>query len=174
VIVRPSTRALAAAAIGLLLPWLAACERTKPTAEETTALTAAVDGYLHALAEAYSTLDVKVLEGWASPNEIAAVNKLLRDLLATGDRLDATLRSAEIENLEVFREVNATAKLVEVWDVVRYDATTGVVRGRTPNSIQSTLLQLRLVQGKWLVVGRNVLKRETPVAAPSPTPAGAG
>jgi len=50
-----------------------------------------------------------------------------------------------------------------VWDVVRYNATSGVEKGRTPDSIQYSLLQLRKVDGKWLVIGRSVLQRETPI-----------
>ena len=66
----------------------------------------------------------------------------------------------------MFREVNASVKLIEVWDIVRYDIRTGAVKGRTPDSIQYTLLQLRRVRGKWLVVGRSILNRETPTVLP--------
>ncbi len=53
-----------------------------------------------ALAEAYSTLDINVLEGHASPNEIAAVQKLLKELLqTTGDRIDAELIGFDIETM---------------------------------------------------------------------------
>jgi len=146
-----------------LLP-MAACEDTSPTPEERQEILATVKGYLDGLAAAYSELDPTRLEGWASPNEIAAVRKLIRGLVSTGDRVDSTMRTFEVEHLEVFRQINATVRLVEVWDVVRYDATTGVEKGRTPDSIQNSLLQLRKVDGKWIVVGRSVLNRETPVA----------
>lgn len=154
------------AIVGMLLP-VAACEDTRPTDEERAAVQEVVGRYLNALADAYTTYDTASLEGLASPNEIAAVRKLLRTLAQTGDRVESTLRVYEVEHLEIFREINATVRLIEVWDVVRYDATTGEVKGRTPDSIQYSLLQLRLVEGRWIVVGRSVLKRETPV--PSPT-----
>jgi hypothetical protein len=141
----------------------AGCENTTPTAEEHQAIRTAVSDYLDALAESYSTFDLQPLNGVASPNEIAAVRKLIKNLATTGDRVHSTLRVFEIEHMEVFREINATVRLVEVWEVVRYEATTGVEKGRMPNSVQHTLLQLRLVDGKWLVVGRSVLQRETPV-----------
>ena len=163
---RPFLRAAATVAIAAVLPFLIGCEKTSASPQQEAAIKKAVDGYLHALAEAYSTLNVNVLEGHASPNEILAVKSLLRDLASTGDRLDASLRTYDIERLAVFREVNASVKLIEVWDVVRYDITTGAVKGRTPDSIQYTLLQLRRVKGTWLVVGRSVLKRETPTVVP--------
>ncbi len=70
----------------------AACENTEPSATVRLEVETAVSGYLDALADAYSTLDVEVLEGHASPNEIAHVKKLLTELLQmTGDRIDAEL-----------------------------------------------------------------------------------
>lgn len=138
------------------------CENTTPSPEERAAVETAVSDYLNALASAYSTFDLAPLEGLASPNEIAAVRKLVRQLSATGDRLDSHLLLFEVDDMEIFREINATVRLVEVWDVLRYDATTGVEKGHTPNSIQYSLLQLRLVSGRWIVVGRSVLRRETP------------
>jgi hypothetical protein len=142
------------------------CENTTPSAEERAAVETAVGEYLNALASAYSTFDLSPLDGLASPNEIAAVRKLIRRLGTTGDRLDSHLLLFEVDDMEIFREINATVRLVEVWDVLRYDATTGVEKGHTPNSIQYSLLQLRLVDNKWIVVGRSVLRRETP-APPS-------
>jgi hypothetical protein len=124
----------------------------------------AVRGYLFALADAYSTLDVTALEGHASPNEIAAVKKLLTDLLQkTGDRIDAELIGFDIQSMSVFRSINATVRLVEVWDITRYGAADGVEKGHTENSIQNTLLQMRLVEGRWICVGRSIMSQETPV-----------
>jgi hypothetical protein len=142
-----------------------ACDTGSPDPAVRADIERTVDGYLHALAESYTNLDVSSLGEWASPNEIQAVRKLLTDLARTGDRIQSTLRGYHIENMEMFREINAAARVVEVWDVVRYDAFTGVEKGRTPDSIQHTLLQLRLIDGRWMVVGRSIMQRETPVAA---------
>ena len=143
---------------------VAACEDTNPTPEERQVVESAVRGYLSALAEAYSTLDITVLEGHASPNEIAAVKKLLTDLLQmTGDRIDAEMVGFEIQSMSMFRGSNATVRLVEVWDVTRYGATDGIEKGHTENSIQNTLLQLRLVDDRWICVGRSIMSQETPI-----------
>jgi hypothetical protein len=150
-----------ALAVALLLA--AACENTEPSPEEREAVDTAVRGYLHALAEAYSTLDTRVLDEWASPNEIAAVRKLLTQLAQTGDRIDSKLIGFEIESMAMFRGVNATVRLIEVWDVTRYGALDGREKGRNPSSLQNTLLQLRLVEGRWAVVGRTIMSQETPV-----------
>ncbi len=148
---------------------MAGCENTDPTPAERQAVETAVRGYLDALAQSYSTLDTSPLEGYASPNEILAVKKLLRDLLQkTGDRIDATLVGFEVESIVVFRSVNATVKLLEVWDITRYGAADGVEKGRYESTLQRTLLQLRLVEDRWLIVGRSNLSQETPVPEADP------
>ena len=150
-------------ALTVALLCAAACENSEPSAEEHDAVEDAVRGYLNALAEAYSTLDTRVLDEWASPNEIAAVRKLLTQLAQTGDRIDSKLIGFEIESMAMFRGVNATVRLIEVWDVTRYGALDGREKGRSPSSLQNTLLQLRRVDGRWVVVGRTIMSRETPV-----------
>jgi len=158
-------------ALGLLM--VAACENTDPSPQEAQAIEEAVGGYLNALAEAYSTLDTGALEGHASPNEIAAVHKLLKELLqSTGDRIDSQLMGFDIETMTVFRGINATVRLIEVWDITRYGAADGVEKGHFENTIQRTLLQLRLIEGRWIVVGRSNLEQETPVPQPEEAPAG--
>ena len=146
------------------------CENTEPSPSEETAIREAVSGYLDALAEAYSTLDASVLEGHASPNEIAYVKKLLTELLQkTGDRLDAEMVGFEIQSMSVFRDINATVRLLEVWDITRIGAADGIEKGRT-TSIQNTLLQMRLVDGTWICVGRSIMSQETPVPEEEPSP----
>jgi len=147
-------------------------ENTDPTPAERQEIENAVRGYLFALAEAYSTLDINVLEGHASPNEIAHVQKLLTELLQkTGDRIDAEMVGFEVQSLSVFRSINATVRLLEVWDITRVGAADGIEKGRT-NSIQNTLLQMRLVEGKWICVGRSIMTQETPVPEEPPSATG--
>jgi len=166
-----SVRGICGAILIVAVLVAAACENTNPTPEEAAAIEEAVSGYLTALAKAYSTLDTSALEGHASPNEIAAVHKLLEELLmTTGDRIDAELIGFEIESTSVFRGINATVRLVEVWNITRYGAADGVEKGRFENTIQKTLLQLRLIDGVWIVVGRSNLEQETPVPQPLPAP----
>ena len=162
-------RSMTVLALLLMMLLASACENTDPTPQESQAVEAAVRGYLFALAEAYSTLDINALEGHASPNEIAYVQKLLTELLQkTGDRLDAEMVGFEIQSMSVFRSINATVRLVEVWDITRYGATDGIEKGRTENSIQNTLLQMRLVDGTWICVGRSIMSQETPVPEDTP------
>jgi hypothetical protein len=155
-----------------LLPMLfaTACENTEPSPEVRLEVEAAVRGYLDALADAYSTLDINVLEGHASPNEIAHVKKLLSELLQkTGDRIEAEMVGFDIQSMSVFRSINATVRLWEVWDVNRIGAADGIEKGRT-TSIQHTILQMRLIDGTWICVGRSILSQETPIPDEEPSP----
>lgn len=151
-------------ALSMVMLFASACEDTGGTPEEREAIEIAVRGYLGALAEAYSTLDPNVLDGFASPNEKAAVHKLLKELLQkSGDRIDAELVGYDVQSLSVFRGINATVRLIEVWNITLYGAADGIEKGQTPNSIQSTLLQMRLVEGRWIVIGRSIMQQETPI-----------
>jgi len=143
----------------------AGCEDTTANPEQSAALDRAVAGYLNALAESYSTLDTKPLEEWAAPVEVAMVRRIVRSLVVTSDRVDAKLRSYQIEKMAMFRGVNATVETLEVWDVVRYDAFTGVEKGRIEGSVQEAVLQLRQADGRWRVIGRkNIEDDATPAA----------
>ena len=152
----------------------AACENTVPSEAERAEVEGAVTTYLHALAGAYSTLSIEPLEPVATGNEIEEVRKTLRGLAGTGDRVEARLLSVEFGGVDVFREVNATVTTTEVWEVTRFEAFTGRQKGFNPTSVQDSIIQLRLVDGDWLVSARRVVGQE---AGPrwkveTPTPAG--
>ena len=148
--------------IGLLAA--AGCEDTSASPEQRAELERVAAGYLDALAESYSTLDVAPLEQWASPIEVGAVRRILRSLVTTGDRLEATLRGYEIERVAMFRGVNATIWITEVWDLVRYDAFSGKEKGRTDGSVQRSMLQLRHMEGRWVVIARSLITEDEPPA----------
>jgi len=163
-------RCMTVLAVLLAMLVAAGCENTDPSPEMRQEVETAVRGYLDALAEAYSTLDINVLEGHASPNEIAHVKKLLTELLQkTGDRIDAEMVGFDIQSMSVFRAINATVRLWEVWDITRIGAADGIEKGKT-TSIQHTLLQMRLVDGTWICVGRSIMSQETPIPDETPTP----
>jgi hypothetical protein len=137
------------------------CGATRPDPAERAAVEAAVRGYLDALARSYSTLNLSHLEGHASPVEVRNVRNLLQQLANSGDRVEATLVGIEVTGFDVFRQINASVALVEVWDIVRFDLLTGREKGRIDGSVQTTLIQLRNIDGDWQVIGRHVVERTT-------------
>jgi hypothetical protein len=142
----------------------AGCAPGEPSPEEKAVVEQAVRNYLEALAASYSSLDLSHLEGHASPVEVRNVRNLLQQLANTGDRVESTLLGLEVTGLDIFRDVNASVALVEIWEVVRFDALTGEEKGRRPNSVQNTLIQLRKIDGEWLVIGRHIVERDPPAA----------
>ena len=141
---------------------LVGCENLEPTPAERAAVEQAAREYLGALAEAYSSLDPRPLQAYATGSEIAAVSTLLRKLAGSGDRLEASLLQVDVDSIRVFREVNATVRLVEVWDVRRVDAYNGQEKGHNPRSVQSSIVQMRLIEGRWRVTARQVQGVEGP------------
>ncbi|HPA81402.1 MAG TPA: hypothetical protein PLS95_11350 [Thermoanaerobaculales bacterium] len=160
-------RGASALVLAIALVAAAGCEDNAISPVQREALDRAVAGYLGALAESYSTLRVEPLEEWASPIEVATVRRILKSLMTTGDRVEATLRDYQVDRVAVFRGINATVWTVEVWDLVRYDAYTGIEKGRTDSSVQQTMLQLRQVEGRWMVIARSIVKEEPPAAGSS-------
>lgn len=149
---------LTALVLGLCV--LQGCENTEPKPVEDQAIRQAVTTYLNALAESYSSFSVEAIKNLASAREVEDVRRLLQGLVSTGDRLEAQLLSVAFEKISVFRQLNATVRTTEVWDVSRYDAGTGVEKGRNPTSVQQSILQLRLIDGKWKIVARRVLETQ--------------
>ncbi len=156
-----------------LVAMVIACNGSTPSDEVRQKIEAVTMAYLNDLARAYSENDLGVLKEHAAPREINEVRKLLEELQTTGDRLHSTLLHAEILKVTVFRRVNATVTLTEVWDVGRYDAYTGHEKGRNPHSIQSSIVQMRRIDGIWMVIGRRVMETQKGsawgVATPIPT-----
>ncbi len=151
--------------------FLTGCEDTTPTLEEREAISKTVLQYLQQLSDAYTNMDARRLKGVASKGEMASVSKVLHKLAMSGDRLEATLLRADVEDVQVFRIVNATVKLLEIWDVRRLDAFNGTEKGHNPNTIQHSVIQLRKVDGKWLVTFRRVLETKGGSRWKMPTPA---
>ncbi len=176
---RSRRRGMLVVAGAALLLTVSACEDTTPKPAERTAVEQAVNGYLQRLADAYTNMDTRVLNGLAAKGEIASVQGVLRKLGSTGDRIEASLLRVEFEKMEIFRVVNATVKTLEVWDVHRYDAFTGKEKGHNPGTIQHAVIQLRLIDGSWIVTARRVLETQggtrwnvtTPTAAAGGTDA---
>jgi len=145
------------------------CENTEPSPEQRQEIERVVIAYLHLLADAYSSMDPGLLAEHATGREIAEVREMLVVLASSGDRMQAKLLRADVVDLFVFRGINATVKLLEVWDITRFDAYTGREKGRNPASVQNSIIQLRLIEGEWKVTGRRVLETQSG-GAPTPTP----
>jgi hypothetical protein len=145
-------------AVLLLMVVCIGCEDVTATPEEQAQVEEVLTVYLNALASAYSNLDASALNAVATQAEIQSVQKVLNTLGSSGDRVEAILLGYEIERLDIFREVNATLRLTEIWDVARYDAYTGEEKVRNPQSVQTSIIQFRKMEGAWRITARRVLE----------------
>ncbi|MCK5378374.1 MAG: hypothetical protein KAJ78_03175 [Acidobacteria bacterium] len=155
-----AVRTVLVVTLGLGILVSSGCEDTTPGIRERIAVEQAVSTYLQALTEAYSNLSIEPIEDLAMGSEVQGVRKMLRGLAGTGDRIEARLLSVDFTRIDVFREINATVATTEVWDVTQFDAFNGREKGRNPTSIQDSIIQLRLIDGRWMVTGRRVIGQE--------------
>ena len=167
------SRRAPAALMGAFTLALAACETDVPTPREREELVPLVRTFLVQLARAYAELDAGALAGIGAALPLAQAGKDIEMLRAGGVRLQPRLVSVEITDLKVLRRANAYVACTEVWDTIRLDAYTGELVGRDSASTLHSHIQLKRVEGAWMVLYREVEETATgprlvvPTATPS-------
>ena len=166
------TRVALALAGGTLAVTLAACETDVPTPREREEIVPLVRTFLVQLARAYGDLDAGALAGVGAPRLLEQAGKDIELLRAGGVRLQPQLVSVEITDLKVLRRANAYVACTEVWDTTRFDSYSGELVGRDSASTLHSHIQLKRVEGAWMVLYREVEETATgprlvvPTAAP--------
>jgi hypothetical protein len=140
---------------------LAGCETDVPTPAERGEVAPLVRTFLVQLAHAYAELDPRALEGIAAPRLLAEARRDIETLRAGGIHLQPELVSLEITDLKVLRRANAYVACTEVWDTLRFDAFSGEMVGRDRASTLHSHIQLKKVDGRWLVLYREVEETAT-------------
>ena len=167
------SRLALAARLGAVALSLAACETDVATPRERDEIVPLVQTFLGQLARAYADLDARALEGTGAPRLLEQAGKDIELLRAGGVRLQPQLVSAEITDLKVLRRTNAYVACTEVWDTMRFDSLTGEMVGRDRSSTLHSHIQLKKVDGAWMVLYREVEETATgprlvvPTAEPS-------
>jgi hypothetical protein len=167
----PARSFLSALLVGLVLLPLG-CERERPSAAEREAIEPLVRSFLVELASAYGALDPGALAGIGAPRLIERARRDIELLRAGGVRLEPKLLSVEITSLKVLRHANAYVACTELWDTRRFDAATGELVGHDPHTVLHSQIQLKRIEGKWLVLYREVTETATGprLVVPTPTP----
>jgi hypothetical protein len=146
---------------GALALSLSACETDVPTPREREEIAPLVRNFLVGLARAYSELDAAPLAGLGAPRLLEQAGKDIEMLRAGGVRLRPQLVSLEITDLKVLRRANAYVTCTEVWDTTRLDSYTGELVGRDSASTLHSHIQLKRVEGAWMVLYREVEETAT-------------
>ena len=117
---------------------------------------AVLDGYLELAPLPLRDRLTAILEGYSVEKEIAGLEKRIGDLLAEGRVIRPTVKSIEVESVEVWSHVNAFATTVEVWDLRVYAAGTDVVLSDTVDQRNRVKYQLQRSDQSWHVLFRQL------------------
>jgi len=144
--------------IALLL--LAAAMACGPSAQEREArkqeIRQDLEAYLARLAEAYASGDAEMLGGLAVKKEVASVAKLIGDLANQGLAYRPRLKQLTLEGVTVWREVNATATTLEVWDIDKVVLGSERVLSQVRDQPHRVRYLLKRREGSWQVLYRQV------------------
>lgn len=137
------------------------CETEVPTPPERAVLEPLVRTFLVQLAAAYGAMDTKPLEGIGAPRLLERARHDIDLLKAGGDRLEPVLVEVTIDTMKVLRHANAYVTCTEVWDTRRFDAFTGELIGHDAHTVLHSSIQLKKIEGRWLVLYREVEETRT-------------
>ncbi len=144
-------------AAGFVILGLGACESDRTADPEDAAQVLEMfEEYLPRLALAYSTGETSVLEGFAAEKEIAGMDGRIRDLRNESREIHPTFRSVQLEDVKVWRHVNAYATTLEVWDLQVVAEGTDIVLSEVYNQSNRVKYQLKRRDGSWIVLFRQI------------------
>ena len=136
---------------------LAGCESDRTASpEDEAAVLAMLEEYLPRLALAYSSGEGSVLEGFAAQKEIAGVKGRIRNLLNESREIHPTFKSVLLEDVKVWRHVNAYATTLEVWDLRVVAEGTDTVLSEVYNQSNRVRYQLKRRDNSWVVLFRQI------------------
>ena len=117
---------------------------------------AALEEYLPRLAEAYTTGNVRVLEGLAAPKEMARVNKRIEELAALGRTLEPEFIELTLEKVDVWGYANAFVNTVEIWNLRSYATGSHELVGEELAQSNRVKYQFKRDDDEWLVLYRTI------------------
>ncbi len=150
-------------ALGLLLAvaffGLAACGETGQEGasdEDRQAIEAVLTDYLPKLGAAYAEGDFDSLACCAVPKEIETVRRRVYELETGESRtLRPTLKSFEIERMDVWRYSNAAVTTLEVWDIQSLASGTEQLLATAADRYRVRYQFKRRDEG-WMVIDRRI------------------
>ncbi len=138
---------------------LTGCAETGPDGtkeEDRLAIEAVLTDYLPKLGAAYATGDFEPLASGAVPKEVETVKRRVYELEAGESRtLQPTLKSFEIEQIDVWRYSNAVVTTLEVWDIQSLASGTERVIA-SANDRYRVRYQFKRRDEGWMVIDRRI------------------
>ncbi len=115
-----------------------------------------LEEYLPALGTAYAQSDPYLIKSFVAPKEIARVGKRLQELAAKGQVYAPTVRTITIESVHVWNNSNAFVSTVEIWDVQRLAAGTGILIDESLEQPNRIKYQMKRDENGWRVLYRTI------------------
>ncbi len=138
---------------------LSGCTGTGPDGvrpEDRTAIETVLADYLPKLGNAYATGDFEALASGAVPKEIETVRMRVNELEMEESRtLRPTLRSFEIEQIDIWRYSNAMVTTIEVWDIDSLASGTDRLLSSVTDRYRVRYQFKRRDEG-WMVIDRRI------------------
>ena len=125
-------------------------------AADREAILAFLEDYLPALAQAYRTGDVDVLDPYAAEKEQASIAQRVDELGERGEVLAPELVSVQVEDVTSWAEVNAYVTTVEVWNIRTYATGSENVVREELGQTNRVKYQLQRDAGRWRVFWREI------------------
>ncbi|MFP3939313.1 MAG: hypothetical protein ACLF0P_03310 [Thermoanaerobaculia bacterium] len=141
------------------LPLVASgCGEPSPEAQEADreGIQDFLEDYLPALAEAYRTGDVDILDPYAAEKEQASIARRVDDLGERGEVLAPELVSVQVEDVTSWAEVNAYVTTVEVWNIRTYATGSENVVREELGQTNRVKYQLQRDARRWRVFWREI------------------
>ena len=117
-----------------------------------------LEEYLPALGAAYAQPDPYQIKPYVAQKEIARVGKRLEELAARGQVYAPTVRTITIESVTVWNNSNAWVSTVEIWDVQRSAAGTGLFIGESLDQPHRVKYRMKRGDKGWRVFYRMIVE----------------
>jgi len=117
-----------------------------------------LEEYLPALGAAYAQSDAYQIKPYVASKEIARVGKRLEELAARGQVYAPTVRAITIESVTVWNNSNAWVSTVEIWDVQRLAAGSGLFLGESLDQPHRVKYRMKRGDKGWRVFYRMIVE----------------
>ncbi len=138
---------------------LTGCGETGPDGakeEDRLAIEAVLTDYLPKLGAAYATGDFEALASGAVPKEVETIRRRVYELeMGESRTLRPTLKSFEIERVNVWRYSNAAVTTLEIWDIQSLASGTEQQLASATDRYRVRYQFKRRDEG-WMVIDRRI------------------
>jgi ARC6-like, IMS domain len=125
-------------------------------ADDSAAITAALEVYLPRLGQVYVDGEIEALRPYAAEKEMARIQALVQNLVDQGRYLEPVFKNVTIESIRTWNNSNAFVTTLEVWDVHMHALGSGQVLAEDRDKDYRVQYQLKRDASGWRVLFRAI------------------